>query len=82
MSEKIDRTAEAGTELSFEEALARLEKVVRELEGGNEKLDRSLELFEEGKALVKRCEDALNQAEQRVLRVVKTEDGKTATEDF
>lgn len=81
MSDKIKQTTEK-SELSFEEALARLERVVRELEGGNQNLDRSLELFEEGKALVKHCENALNQAEQRVLKVVKTEDGKTATEDF
>ncbi len=62
-------------EMTFENALARLEQVVRELEGGKAPLDTMLALFEEGKSLVAFCEKALNDAEQRVLKV--TENGDT-----
>ena len=60
--------------MSFESALARLEQVVRELEGGKAPLDTMLSLFEEGKKLVEFCEKSLNEAEQRVLKV--TEKGE------
>ncbi len=56
-------------EKTFESALARLEAVVREIESGKAPLDKTLELFEEGKALVDYCEKALSNAEQRVIKV-------------
>lgn len=65
--------------MTFENALARLEQVVRELEGGKVPLDKMLALFEEGKSLVAFCEKALNDAEQRVLKV--TENGNTVPFD-
>ncbi len=55
-------------EMTFESALARLEAVVREIESGKAPLDKTLALFEEGKALVAYCEKALTDAEQRVIR--------------
>lgn len=51
---------------SFEEAMARLEEIVKYLESGNAPLDKSLELFEEGVALVKLCNGKLDSAEQKV----------------
>lgn len=59
MSEKTNN-------ISFEEAMARLEEIVKYLEGGNAPLDRSLELFEEGVTLVKLCNKKLDSAEQKV----------------
>jgi len=56
-------------EKTFESALARLEAVVREIESGKAPLDKTLELFEEGKALVDYCEKALSNAEQSVIKV-------------
>jgi len=56
-------------EMTFESALARLEAVVREIEGGKAPLDKTLALFEEGKSLVEYCEKALTAAEQRVTKV-------------
>lgn len=53
-------------EMRFEEALARLEAIVRALEGGDAPLDKSLELFEEGVSLVKLCNAKLDGARQRV----------------
>ncbi|HBR31189.1 MAG TPA: exodeoxyribonuclease VII small subunit, partial [Clostridiales bacterium] len=53
-------------ELTFEEALAQLEKIVRTLEEGNVPLDKSLALFEEGTRLVRFCNDKIDSAEQKV----------------
>lgn len=51
---------------SFEEALIRLEEVVRELEGNQLPLDLALELFAEGINLSKYCNSCLEQAEQKI----------------
>lgn len=53
-------------DMTFEEAMARLEEIVKYLEGGNAPLDKSLEIFEEGVALVKLCNAKLDSAEQKV----------------
>ena len=45
----------AKKELTFEEAMNRLEEIVDALEGGDYSLDESLKLFEEGVKLVKSC---------------------------
>ena len=46
--------------------MARLEEIVKYLESGGAPLDRSLEVFEEGVALVKLCNSKLDRAEQKV----------------
>lgn len=48
---------------SFEASLGRLETIVKELEGEGVDLERSVELFKEGKSLVARCETLLKTAE-------------------
>lgn len=53
-------------DISFEDAMERLEKIVSALEKGDAPLDRSLELFEEGVSLVKYCSEKLEGAEQKV----------------
>ena len=53
-------------EQSFEEALAQLEEVVRELEDGQIGLEESLSRYELGVGLIKRCQAQLRQAEQRI----------------
>ena len=53
-------------EMTFEEAMAKLEEIVRKLEGGSAPLDQSLAMFEEGVALVKLCNSRLDAAEQKV----------------
>ena len=62
-------------EVSFEEALARLEVIVNSLESGKAPLDESLTLFEEGVRLVKLCNTKLDSAEQKVKVLVSTENG-------
>jgi exodeoxyribonuclease VII small subunit len=50
-------------EISYEEALAELEKIVTSLESDQSSLEESLALFERGRALVQRCGELLQAAE-------------------
>ncbi len=61
--------------LSFEDALAALEKKVEELSRGDVPLDRALAVFEEGLALYRQCHTMLGRAEQRVTKLVAATDG-------
>ena len=61
-------------ELNFEQALARLDEIVRHLEKGDLPLNRSLELFEEGTGLLKLCNGMLDEAEQKVVKLRKGPD--------
>jgi exodeoxyribonuclease VII small subunit len=56
----------ASPPLSFEEALARLEAIVRELEGSDLSLEETLARYEEGSRLVRECTVRLEEAEQRI----------------
>jgi exodeoxyribonuclease VII small subunit len=62
-------------ELSFEQAYRRLETIVESLEGGEPSLEDSLKAFEEGMALAKFCTRKLEEAELRLQKLVKGEDG-------
>ena len=62
-------------ELNYEEASARLQEIVSSLEKGNLPLADSLTLFEEGTALIKRCTELLDKAEQKVVKLRKGTDG-------
>lgn len=53
--------------MTFELALAQLEKIVRELEDGQIGLEESLAHYEEGVALLKRCYSQLQKAEQKIV---------------
>ncbi len=57
-------------DISFEEALKRLEEVVARLEKGNLPLEESLALFQEGIGLVKRCEALLDTAEEKIEMLI------------
>ena len=61
--------------VSFEDAMAELEQVVRDLEDGSISLDESLARYERGVGLIKRCYAQLRDAEQRILLVTGTDDG-------
>ena len=69
-------------ELKFEQALARLEEIVRALDSGAAPLDESLALFEEGVRLVKLCSEKLDSAEQKVKILVRGEDGNVTEQNF
>ncbi|HUM08889.1 MAG TPA: exodeoxyribonuclease VII small subunit [Acidocella sp.] len=61
--------------LSFEDALAALEAIVRGLESGQQKLEDAIAAYERGAALKKHCEEKLAQAEARVQAIVARADG-------
>jgi exodeoxyribonuclease VII small subunit len=66
--------------MSFEDALAELEGIVRRLEGGQVKLDEAIQSYERGAQLKRHCETKLNEAQQRVDRIVIGPDGAVTVE--
>ena len=66
--------------LSFEEALAELEQIVRRLEGGAGKLDEAIQSYERGAFLKRHCEAKLREAQARVDKIVVGPDGSIAAE--
>ena len=64
------------SDLSFEQAAARIDEIVRFLEKGDAPLDESLALFEEGAKLIKIAGKMLDEAEQTVVRLQKGVDGE------
>ena len=67
----------AKKKMTFEEAMARLEEILRLLERGDEGLDASLKLYEEGISLIRSCSSLLENAEQSVKMLQLREDGAT-----
>ncbi len=61
--------------MSFEDALKRIDEIVKSLEKGDVALAESMKLFEEGTALVRNCSEMLDEAEQRVVKLKKGPDG-------
>ena len=77
VKEKKDR------EFKFEPAMERLEKIVRELEGGKLTLEDSIARFEEGVKLARELRDYLDAARQRVEALVGEDaDGRPILEPF
>lgn len=64
-------------EMTFEQAMTRLEQIVTTLESGRCPLDDSLKLFEEGTALTAYCSKQLKAAEQKILKLTAVEQGET-----
>jgi exodeoxyribonuclease VII small subunit len=68
---------------TFEQALADLERIVRELEDGKISLEESLARYEQGVVLLKRCYSQLRQAEQRIVQLSGVDgDGNPITKPF
>jgi len=63
------------TEMSFEQAMAELERVVADLEGGDVPLDHSIALYERGAQLKKHCEAKLKSAEEKVAALTLNDAG-------
>ena len=66
--------------MNFEDALAELEQIVRRLEGGQVKLDEAILSYERGAQLKRHCERKLNEAQQRVDRIVIGPEGAIGVE--
>jgi len=62
------------TELTFEQKMEKLELLIRKLESGNNSLDESVKLYQEGISLAKECHEELQKAEKTIISL-KTENG-------
>lgn len=67
--------------LSFDDALAQLQRVVAELEAGGQPLEEAIALYERGVALQARCERLLGDAELRVQQLVARAGGALEVRD-
>ncbi|HEY8185801.1 MAG TPA: exodeoxyribonuclease VII small subunit [Pyrinomonadaceae bacterium] len=67
---------------SFEASLEALEQIVRQLEGGDLPLEKSLELFEDGIRLSRQCQERLNQAERRIEILLRDNQGRPVVSAF
>lgn len=72
--------AKAVEKMSFEEALAELEGIVKKLEAGEAPLEESIAIYERGAALKSHCETKLKSAELKVEQIVQGGDGGVTTE--
>lgn len=66
----------AKDKMSFEDSVKRLDEIVKLLERGDAPLSESLKLFEEGTSLISNCDTLLNEAEQKVVKLGKGQDGE------
>ena len=62
------------SEMTFEQAMSELERIVTELERGDVPLEDSISLYEKGAELKKRCETKLKEAEQKAAAITLDED--------
>jgi exodeoxyribonuclease VII small subunit len=69
-------------DLTFEQALKRLEEIVEALETEDLDLDKSLQFFEEGVYLSRHCNQQLQAAEKRIDTLLRKADGTLAIEPF
>ena len=60
--------------MTFESAMGKLNEIVNKLESGNESLESSLKLFEEGSALASLCYGKLQNAEQKIKQISEFEE--------
>ena len=66
--------------LSFEDALAELDRIVRQLEEGKGRLDEAIDAYTRGVHLKRHCEAKLAEAQARVDRIVLSPDGAISTQ--
>jgi len=69
-------------ELSFEEALKRLEAIVNRLEEGNLPLEEALQAFEEGVRLARICSKRLEEGEKKISLLLRTGEGDLVERPF
>jgi exodeoxyribonuclease VII small subunit len=67
---------------SLESAMQRISEIVSAMEGGDLPLEKLIESYEEGIALVKTCQDTLDAAGQRIQLIARNARGETQLVDF
>ena len=75
MSKKDNLQENPDSSLCFEEALSKLEGIVRELESGDLPLEKALAIFAEGVGLSQVCMNRLNMAEDVIDKILREEKG-------
>ncbi len=65
--------------MSFEDALAELEQIVRRLEDGKSRLDEAISSYERGAALKRHCESKLREAQAKIEKISLGPDGAPTT---
>lgn len=68
--------------LSFEEALAELEEIVKKIDTGQESLELAISSFERGMQLKEYCEKKLTEARLKIEKITKSSDGSITTEEI
>ena len=82
MPKKAAKKTKAKDELpDFELSLKELESLVERMEQGEQSLEQSLKDFERGIVLTRQCQQALQQAEQRVQQLI-SQNGQEQLVDF
>ena len=61
--------------ISFEQSLDELKVIVTKLENGETTLNDSMDLFQRGTELIKNCNSILDEAEQKVVKLIKGDNG-------
>ncbi len=82
MTQKASTLPADIAKLSFEDALAELEKLVRQLEDGKSKLEDAIGAYERGALLKQHCDAKLREAEARIEQITLAADGSVATKPF
>lgn len=68
--------------LSFEQAMAELEKLVKQLEDGKASLQDAIGAYERGSLLRQHCEQQLRQAQLKIEQITQQADGSVTAKDF
>jgi len=68
--------------LTFEKAMKKLEQIVRELESGDQPLEKAIKKFEEGVQLSKFCSEKLDETEQKITLLLKDQAGNVFEKPF
>jgi len=79
---KPRKSADAPAEMKFEQALARLEKIVSEMESAELPLDEVLQRYEEGVRLAQLCSSKLEEAQKKIEILARKADGSKTLQPF
>jgi exodeoxyribonuclease VII small subunit len=77
-----EKKTAAGELLSIEEAMERLETLVREMETGQLPLEKLISSYEEGVKLASLCQEKLDAAAKKIQIIAKNASGQTKLEEF
>jgi exodeoxyribonuclease VII small subunit len=74
-NESAKQPPESEAELTYEQSIARLHEIIEKIESGEVGLEQSLEQYEQGMAMIRRCQTILDRAEQKIRRLTVNEQG-------